>query len=545
MLRLLHKTQLYFHTLRYLKFSQVSGRLFLKRSKLDLRLPPVVRQHSFFWHPPVVKQVSILSPKRFRFLNVEHEIKGVNDWNNHELPKLWLYNLHYFDDLNAVGALNRLEWHRELIIRWMRENPPGFGVGWEPYPLSLRIINLIKWSLVPNKLDDEMLHSLAIQVRYLTNHLEYHLLGNHLFTNAKALVFAGIYFEGDEAASWLRMGMEILGREVSEQILEDGGHFERSTMYHALAYEDMLDLINLFRLNNINILPWPEMVSSWPQVIKKMGDWLQGMTHPDGEIAFFNDSAIGVAPSTALLRAYSERLALQQVIIDDGVLWFHASGYIRVVVGAAILLIDVAKIGPDYLPGHAHADTLSYELSVFGRRVVVNSGTSCYGLGPERKWERSTAAHNTVEIDGQDSSEVWGSFRVARRAYPFDISIKQESNVVIVDAAHNGYCRLPGRPVHRRRWILGANGLEVIDFIEGQFRSAVSRVFFHPDFMVLQNIDSSGIAQCEEFNLDWQADSAKATVRASTWASEFGLKIDNVCIELTTSNNSVFFSLNW
>ena len=79
-------------------------------------------------------------------------------------------------------------------------------------------------------------------------------------------------------------------------------------------------------------------------------------------------------------------------------------------------LLDVAPVGPDYLPGHAHADTLSFELSLFGQRVLVNSGTSQYEAGPERSRQRGTAAHNTVIVDGHDSSEVWAGFRVARRA---------------------------------------------------------------------------------------------------------------------------------
>ncbi|MEN9780004.1 MAG: hypothetical protein RL014_1152 [Pseudomonadota bacterium] len=94
------------------------------------------------------------------------------------------------------------------------------------------------------------------------------------------------------------------------------------------------------------------------------------------------------------------------------------SGYVRLDNGPAVALLDVAPVGPDYLPGHAHADTLSFELSVGAQRVLVNSGTSCYGSSAERLRQRGTAAHNTVVVNGQDSSEVWGGFRVARRPLP-------------------------------------------------------------------------------------------------------------------------------
>ncbi len=481
----------------------------------------------------------MLSPTRFCFLNVEHDIPAPADWNSLQLPKLWLYNLHYFDDLNAEGATSRVKWHRDLIARWINENPPGKGIGWEPYPLSLRIINWIKWVQSGNALNEVARHSLAVQARFLAGRQERHLLGNHLFANAKALVFAGCYFEGDEADVWLRLGMDILNLEIPEQILADGGHFERSTMYHALAYEDMLDLANLTRANPAALIPWQHTFSLWSEIIIKMGNWLHAMSHPDGEIAFFNDAAIGVAPSPAELFSYAERLGFSAANVPLDIVHLDASGYIRVTLGQAVLLIDVAPIGPDYLPGHAHADTLSYELSLFGQRMIVNSGTSRYGLGREREWERSTGAHSTVEIDGQDSSEVWAGFRVARRAYPFDVTVKREGSAVIVDAAHDGYRRLPGRVVHRRRWILQANRLEVIDIIEGAFSEAVSRVFFHPDIQIRKfgmtegNLCGiSGTAYVLDRTVSWETNLVDTTIEATSWHPEFGVSLPSSCMRM-------------
>ena len=120
-------------------------------------------------------------PMKFRFLSVERTIGGAKDWNRADWPKLWLYNLHYFDDLAADEAAARAEWHRALVSRWMSENPPGQGNGWEPYPTSLRIVNWVKWSLAGNALSLEAVHSLALQARWLRKRLEFHLLGNHLW----------------------------------------------------------------------------------------------------------------------------------------------------------------------------------------------------------------------------------------------------------------------------------------------------------------------------------------------------------------------------
>ena len=97
-----------------------------------------------------------------------------------------------------------------------------------------------------------------------------------------------------------------------------------------------------------------------------------------------------------------------------------SSGYVRMEMKSAVLLIDFADIGPKYLPGHAHADSLSFELSLFKQRIFVNSGVSTYASGRARHFERSTAAHNTVTVDKLDSSEVWSSFRVGRKAKVFN-----------------------------------------------------------------------------------------------------------------------------
>lgn len=92
-----------------------------------------------------------------------------------------------------------------------------------------------------------------------------------------------------------------------------------------------------------------------------------------------------------------------------------SSGYMVASNNGAKVIFDAANVGPNYIPGHAHADTLSFELSIGVERVFVNTGISRYGSDHKRLQERSTAAHNTVEIDGLNSSQVWSGFRVAKR----------------------------------------------------------------------------------------------------------------------------------
>jgi uncharacterized heparinase superfamily protein len=513
------------HTVRWLRPVQVWGRAWflLHRPKPYLRPAPPLRARAAEWQR-CAREPSQLGPTRFRFLGVERDIagEGAPAWDRRDWPRLWRYNLHYFDDLAADGADSRIVWHRALIESWIEHNRVGQGTGWEPYPLSLRLVNWIK---AAHLVRGGVVQSLAVQARWLTGRLEIHLLGNHLWANAKALVFAGTFFEGEEAREWRERGLAILRRELREQILPDGGHFERSPMYHAILLEDVLDLLQLGRC-------YPGVfeasdVADWRETAARMLRWLRVMTHPDGGIAFFNDAALSVAPSLAALREYAERgaglraaeagaadpkprqdgsLAAIEVLPD--------SGYVRLQAGSAVLIADVGPVGPDYLPGHAHADTLSFELSIGGRRMLVNSGTSTYEAGAERLRQRGTPAHNTVTIDGQDSSEVWSSFRVARRARPLDVAWGEEGGRPWLRAAHDGYTRLPGRPLHRREFALSAGDLVVTDRIEGAFRAAEARFHFHPDAdPEMLSIDAPHIR--------WEP---------ATWHPRFGASVDNQAV---------------
>ena len=486
----------------------------------------------------------MLDRDRFRFLNVERLCAGRNDWTDVGIAKLWRYNLHYFDDLNAFAAERRVAWHEALLARWILENPPASGDGWEPYPTSRRIVNWIKWSLRGHPLDSTCLQNLATQARWLSRRLEFHILGNHLFANAKALLFAGLFFEGDEADSWLARGLELIDHEIEEQVLVDGAHFELSPMYHAAIVEDLLDLINILRAYGCCEKP------SWQDKVCAMLRWLKVMTHPDGKLVFFNDAAFSIAPALQELDAYAARLGVEGSIDPkDPVTTMSASGYVRALTRDAYLICDCAAIGPDYLPGHAHADTLSFELSLRGRRIFVNSGTSEYGVGPERQRQRGSAAHNTVVVDGADSSEVWAGFRVARRARAKLVTARldSESDARTIVAWHDGYSRLAGKVSHRRSWNLHRGRLLIEDYLEGRFTSAIAYYHLHPEIAV---------AQLSAYELELSPTSmgalrvsfesaAEVKVVKTTWHPEFGLAVPNLCIQARFRSSILAARVEW
>ncbi len=485
---------LYFHTLRHLTSRQLwfqAMRRVTEPRVDESPAPRLRREAASNWVAPARRDPSLVGAASMRFLNLTASLDELG-WSGPGATKLWRYNQHYFDDLNAEGTASRSAWHRALIARWMAENPPAAKPGWDAYPTSLRLVNWSKWLLAGHAPVEGMVQSLAVQARVLADNLEFHVLGNHLLSNAKALMFAGAALEGREAERWLRRGLKIWKREIAKQVLPDGGNYERSPMYHALGFEDVLDLLNLAQAR-LGLFHHSD-IAAWRQTAEEMRYWLDAMCHPDGEIALFNDAAIGIAPSPTELARYAEALgvgsaaASQVKFPAEGIVWLRASGYVRAERGGAVLLCDVAPLGPDFLPAHGHADTLAFELSVDGRRVVVNGGTSHYEAGPARLAERGTAAHSTVIVAGENSSEVWSSFRVARRAQPFDISVHGDNGGAMIAASHDGYRRLAGRPAHRRIWRLGEHALTVVDTVQPE-TPAVAQFIADPAIAVDEGPD--------------------------------------------------------
>jgi uncharacterized heparinase superfamily protein len=478
----------YWHTLRNLKPGQIANRLWrtIYRPRPTVIGPFAVRDYGLAWVEPIYLDSFMQGPDDFEFLNVRHRVRDARDWNQIAWPLLWRYHLHYFDDLNAVGFSERREWHRALIERWIKEVPVFEGAGWDPYPTSIRIVNWIKWWLGGGPPSDKALRSVRVQLSRVASRLEYHLLGNHLLENAKALTFGGLFFDDQTANQWLRRGLKILAEQLPEQILKDGGHFERSPMYHQITLATVLDLYNLMRFYGR-----PEQAELLPY-IERMLRWSELMSHPDGEIALFNDAALHEGPTPRSLRLYAARMG----IVDPaprakeataGAVHLEWSGYVRVARGPYVALLNVGSVAPRYQPGHAHADTLSFELSAMGRRLIVDTGISTYERGERRDWERGSAAHNAIVVNGRNSSDVWGVFRVARRARVIAAQVTSDGACTTVTAVHDGYSYLPARAVHERRWECRADQVRIRDRIDGRLEADLDLILnIHPDFDLIQ-----------------------------------------------------------
>jgi uncharacterized heparinase superfamily protein len=532
----------YWRTLRHLRPSQVAWQLYYRivpapRARRLGGLQPrgALRPQAFA--SPVVP--AGISANQISFLNHARPLAAeAVDWVAPAESKLWRYNLHYFDYLHWPVYPAALK--GQLVDSWIAANPPTAGEGWEPYPLSLRTVNWIKWWLGGGLgVSQAWLDSLATQFAWLERRLEYHLLANHLLKNGKALFFGGVFFSGPDADRWRERGLEILLREADEQILADGGHYERSPMYHCIVLEDYLDVLNL-------IQAVPGLVPAAAErrlraAASRALRFLADITAGDGRIPLFNDAAFGIAPEPAALLAYGAGLvgapagAPMRIYLPD-------TGYYGYRHNGDSLILDCGPVGPDYQPGHTHCDTLSYELCVAGQRVVVDAGTHSYGLDDRRHQARQTRSHNTVELDGVEQSEIWGAFRVGRRARPIspDLGAWQDGRLLF-SGSHDGYRHLPGQPRHERRIVMAptAGCWEIHDLITGNNASrhkALSCIHLDPSFSVRPEEQGVFVLSNAEAGLALRLTvtcGSAAIVKSGYHFPEFGLCQENsvICVE--------------
>lgn len=501
-----------FQTVRYLKPIQVFHRITNQVKKI---MPEKVN-----WHEPIDIQSinlhfesSIPTPDSnkdysFRFLNLEMDFKGDIDWNFLEYGRLWSYNLNYFEYINQKDIT--CERGQQLIESFIQQLP-NCRVGLEPYPLSLRSINWIQFFIKfgSNPMFDSILYK---QLILLSHKKEYHLLGNHLLENGFALLFGSYYFND---AKLYKEAKRILIPELEEQILSDGAHFELSPMYHSIMLFRLLDCYNLVKNNNLFEKELEPVLSD---KISLMMSWINSMTFRNGNFPLMNDAAFKIAPTTQKLNDYALRLGLS----ISNKIKFKESGYRKISNNKFELIVDVGKIGPDYQPGHAHADTFNFEMHVNGRSVIVDTGTSTYEVNNQRFYERSTIAHNTVVVNQQDSSKVWGSHRVGRRA---NVRIIREDDSMVL-ASHNGYA--DQKTIHYRSFGINDEIVTIVDEING-----VGTAYFHfnPDEKI--EVFNNRIKGADfEFDFEFEK---KIDIIESTYAPEFNTIIQNKCV-------CVFFS---
>ena len=470
-MNIVSKIRDYYYTLRHLTPTQLYYQLKYRLHKIS-RLQRIDPVSLTFFELSILAIPSIPTyVKRnddgiiVQFLNIDETYSDKINWAEMKHGKLWNYHLQYADFLKQDNL--PVDFREALILdlyAWLEKGK----LTHEPYPASLRIMNVIRFlshHRVEIEAESDLIQFVYSELHFLEKRLEYHLRGNHLLENAFALLMGGFAFQNE---NWSQTAEDIFEDQIQEQILMDGAHFERSPMYH---------LILLFRfLEAFYYLPDDHDLSYlFHSTSKKMLSWISEMSFMNGDLAHFNDSINGQTFNA------NEIIKLAKVcgIAEKSGIQFSDSGYRKFKNQQFEIIMDACGIAPPSQPGHAHADSLSFILHIHGSPVISDPGISTYEAGDRRNWERSTEAHNTVTFNNQDTADIWGKFRVGRR--PHVAIQKESSSEITIHLRH----KLKSGDVynHRRSFVISEKFIEINDDVNLD-QPVTGRFHLHPSVSI-------------------------------------------------------------
>ena len=418
---------------------------------------------------------------KLSFLGETKDLGWPYAWNaTSHLDALWQFHLHYHEFLYALTTNDfgsQQAW--QIVLDWIDNYPANEGrqasIGWHPFCISRRIP---VWVLLldrypPKTGEDRILNSLLRQARHLRQNLELDLEGNHLLENLRALVFASAVLPVVERDEWMQTVAKILRWQATEQILPHGEHFERSTMYHAVVFELMLDIADLTTESG------GEVAEICEATIPAMANFTNAIRCPDGSLPQFADAEQVPPHVVDSLLVRGKKLAGEAFGVEPtkslGGYWIHRQS-------ENLLIFDAAHAGPDHLPGHAHADLLNIELWLDGAPVIVDSGVYDYAATPWREYCRSSAAHSVLMIDGQSQFDQWSRFRMGYRGHPWPLLTGNNENTRWAECAHNAYRRYGFPSVGRRVGTVGNDHWLCVDWVPAGPRAQLtSLIQLHPD----------------------------------------------------------------
>jgi hypothetical protein len=317
-------------------------------------------------------------------------------WEMAKLPAFVQYNILYFDFLGLKGIPNA---DKIRIIRNFIELEEAKYFN-DPFVISIRNINLVKFLLLANHRDTEIYGYVQLQYKFLRKNIEYHLGGNHLLINFLSLLLTECLPINNH---YSKLVDRQFTRLLRAQFRGDGSHIENSSMYNRLILQTILDVIALLPPNH----------RYRQQLLDKAGcllNWLQYMSTGRGEQPEFGDASNGYGPQLADLLAYATSLGLQGQQLQ-----IKLEAYKKIMLNEYTLWIKTDAPSPAYNPGHSHDDFGSFVLVHKNRFLIVDTGVSQYQAGSIRASERSVHAHNVAIFQNHEQNQKWDAFRMGRR----------------------------------------------------------------------------------------------------------------------------------
>lgn len=460
-------------------------------------------------------------------------------WGFEHLKPIWLTGLNPAESPDQEIAV-----HRAWLDDWKGSHPIASDSGflrryWMPHSVSLRILNWARYdSLFEAYLDKEFREEICRFVyknaAFLADNVEYGVGGNHLIENATALVVAGVYTGERE---WRRRGRQILERASRRQFFRDGGHIERSPMYHLIVCQRFLTAVDVLEFMG-------EKSGKIRTAATEAIRFLATLRPPDDRIPLLNDSVFGEAiPLTACLE-YARAVGvsidsepgkkgdeLSVSLPESGFYWLSSRG--------TQMLIAAHEVAVPHLPAHAHVHPGQVCLWIDGKRVLTDTGVYEYEAGLRRQRARSIRSHNTVQVGESEPVRIGSSFWLWGTINP-QVEYREDEHLRMTYSVTG--IRNP-KYEHERIVEAARDGWRITDHLAGQERPAFSRLHVHPRWMVdidneqglvtIRGRDSAPIMEVEAFGHSGMA------IETAPYYPEFGSEEDRsvivICREIPGS----------
>lgn len=415
-----------------------------------------------------------------------------------------------------------------ILSAWLSGNPYPYGVNWTSgIELGVRVANVI-WGLSFLRGYELRAEQKEILNTFMYTHAQhlfrypskYSSNNNHAIAEAFGLFLIGVFFPDFENASqWRKFGQNVLERECLRQILPDGGSYEYSTTYLSFVFDFFL----LFKIicDNRGL----EYNQAIDLRLEKSCEYIYGLIDHGGNIPNIGDqdSAVlvnfgldnhenfrSILNTGALLFGRSDfrqdnfpdiktfilcgnpkhGVTVKNSVRKAASYFFKESGLSvirKTVQGKDVVFVgNATPLGMPPLYAHGHLDALSFTLSIQGRAFLVDPGTYLYHSGGKwRRYFRSTAAHNTIQINGTDMTDMPGDFMFGK---PYTITahtLSEDDGCFIWQAGHTAYLNLECGVRHNRKVVLTKGEIVVEDMLVGVGKYSVEQFFhFHPDCQV-------------------------------------------------------------
>ncbi|WP_435065517.1 heparinase II/III domain-containing protein [Halobaculum sp. EA56] len=415
------------------------------------------------------------------------------DWDHDTIasfPPLWRLHLHALEPVNWLVCGYTVEDCPEEILHAIRQLlqswDDNIAIGgaqylrrdWTPHAVSLRVLRLCRlYAWLQDSLTtfaDQVPQIAFKNALFLENHVEYDVGGNHLIENGAALLMAGSLFR-EYGRRWRKKGISILEKCAVDQFLADGGHFERSPMYHILVLQRYLTAVDLLSATGDDP---PESIK---QTAVNATRFLRSLTPPDERIPLLNDAVFDeFLPLTDCLR-YAEKVGVATESTGRRQQSLDTSGYHWLGNGENRVLVDGGPVGPSHLPGHSHNDMLSIMLWINGARILTDTGAYDYVPDTTRTYVRGVQAHNTVQVGEYEPIPIGGQYLMGRRCTPQSRISRDDGHDHFAGwYERRKYLRSAYR--HQRDILSGHGWWIVVDEFDGApTETLTSYLHFHPE----------------------------------------------------------------